>query len=120
MGTGQFVPTRATGFGAAAGQPALYPACKRGPRPGGVLVVTSGRPARIADTPIPPCNPATIHGSRAHIRNPTQITLLRRPMSAKTQRAAEAPVPVSQDSVRKFLTYPDVVLQSGTDCRGYF
>ena len=36
-------------------QTALYAACQRALQPGGVLIATSGRLARIADTPMPPC-----------------------------------------------------------------
>ena len=36
-------------------QTALYAACRRALQPGGVLTATSGRLARIADTPTPPC-----------------------------------------------------------------
>jgi hypothetical protein len=42
-----------------------------------------------------------------------------RPRS-QDERAAEAPVPVTQYRVRNLLTCPGVVLQSGSDCRGYF
>ena len=36
-------------------QTALYTASQRALQPGGMLIATSGRPARIADTPMPPC-----------------------------------------------------------------
>ncbi len=36
-------------------QTALYAACQRALQPGGALIATSGRLARIADTPMPPC-----------------------------------------------------------------
>ena len=36
-------------------QTAPYAACQRALQPGGVLIATSGRLARIADTPMPPC-----------------------------------------------------------------
>ncbi len=39
------------------GSTALYAACQRALQPGGVLIATSGRLARIADTPMPPCCP---------------------------------------------------------------
>jgi hypothetical protein len=62
-------------------QTALYAACQRALQPGGVLIATSGRLARIADT-YATVLPATIDSIRAHFGNATQITLLRMPASA--------------------------------------
>ena len=63
-------------------QTALYAACQRALQPGGMLIynLRSARAHRRHTHAT--VLPATIDGIRAHFGNPTQITLLRMPVSA--------------------------------------